>query len=64
MTHVLPFHRPYTLIQPNSIIAYVYDPTKLSSNENFRSSRYSTIIAQFIHQKSIYCLVLEFDVKK
>ena len=38
MTHVLPFHRPYTLIQPNSTIAHIYNPTKLSSNENVQQS--------------------------
>jgi hypothetical protein len=63
MTHILPLYRPYTLIQPNSIIAYRYNPDILSSNDNFSSSRHSTIIAEFFYQGSVHCLVLEFDLK-
>lgn len=64
MTNVLPFHRPYTLIRPNSTIACIYNPNKLSPNEIASSSRYSTIIAEFTHHGSICCLVLAFYLKE
>ena len=64
MTHVLPFHQPYTLIPPNSTIARAYNPTMLSPNDKVHSFRYSTIIAEFTHQGSVYCLALGFDLKK
>ena len=65
MTNVLPLYPPYTLIQPNSTIAYIYDPAKLSLLNNVSSPkpRYSTIIAELSHQGSIYCLALEFDLR-
>jgi hypothetical protein len=63
LTHVLPFHRPYSLIQPYSIIARRYGSTVLSSINMIHTSQYSTTIAEFIHQRSVHCLLIEFDLK-
>ena len=61
-TNVVPLHGPLVFIPPNATIALRYDPEVFAIPENVTSTRCSTIITDFEHQGSKYCLVLSFDV--
>ena len=61
-TSVEPLYDPFVLIPPGDTIAFRYDPEVFTFPEKVTSTRYSTIITDFEHQGSKYCLVLSFDV--
>ena len=61
-TSVEPLYDPFVLIPPGATIALRYDPEVFTFPEKVTSTRYSTIITDFEHQGSKYCLVLSFDV--
>ena len=61
-TSIEPLYNPFSLILPGNPIAFRYDPDIFTLPENIISTRYSTIITDFKHQGSKYCLVLSFDV--
>ena len=61
-TNVEPLYDPFSLTPPGATIALRYDPDVFTFPEEVTNTRYSTIITDFIHQDSKYCLVLSFDV--
>ena len=61
-TSVEPLYDPFFLIPPGATIALRYDPDVFTFPETVTNTRYSTIITDFVHQGSKYCLVLSFDV--
>ena len=62
MTRVIPRYRPYTLIPPMSFATCKYDPETFSAAKHTVAPTHSTIIAEFMHQGSLCCILLEFDI--
>ena len=61
-TGVVPLHKPFALIPPNTITAVRYDHKVFTLPENIAYPKYSTIIAEFTHEGSTHCLLLSFDL--
>ena len=61
-TNVEPLYHPFVLIPPDTTIAFRYDPGVFIPLEKVTSTQHSTIITNFGHQGSTYCLVLSFGI--
>lgn len=61
-TRIVPLHDLFTLIPPGIPIALRYDPETFTLVEMVTISKFSTIITEFEHEGSTYCLALSFDI--